>query len=59
MRKVILDTNAYSRILAGEEDVLDALSDTETVYMSGNNWIDRDALSPHVGADAGSPGSGY
>ena len=34
MKKAILDTNAYSRFLAGEEDVLDALSDTETVYMS-------------------------
>ena len=34
MKKVILDANAYSRFLAGEEDVLDTLSDTETVYMS-------------------------
>ncbi len=34
MKKVILDTNAYSRFLAGEEDVLDTLSDTESVYMS-------------------------
>ena len=34
MKKTLLDTNAYSRFLAGEEDVLDALSDSETVYMS-------------------------
>jgi tRNA(fMet)-specific endonuclease VapC len=34
VKKVILDTNAYTRFLAGGEDVLDTLSDTETVYMS-------------------------
>lgn len=34
MKKVILDTNAYTKLLAGEEDVLDAISVAETVYMS-------------------------
>jgi tRNA(fMet)-specific endonuclease VapC len=34
MKKIILDTNAYSRLLAGDQYVLDALSNTETVYMS-------------------------
>jgi tRNA(fMet)-specific endonuclease VapC len=34
MKKIILDTNAYSRLLTGEEDVLDVLSSAETVYMS-------------------------
>ena len=34
MKKVILDTNAYTQLLAGEEDVLDAISAAETVYMS-------------------------
>jgi tRNA(fMet)-specific endonuclease VapC len=34
VKKIILDTNAYSRLLAGDEDVLDVLSNTETVYMS-------------------------
>ena len=34
MKKVILDTNAYTQLLAGKEDVLDAISAAETVYMS-------------------------
>jgi tRNA(fMet)-specific endonuclease VapC len=34
VKKVILDTNAYTQLLAGEEDVLDAISAAETVYMS-------------------------
>lgn len=34
MRKIVLDTCAYTRLLAGEEDVLDAISAAETVYVS-------------------------
>ncbi len=34
MKKIVLDTNAYTRLLAGEEDVLDAIGTAETVYMS-------------------------
>jgi tRNA(fMet)-specific endonuclease VapC len=34
MKKIVLDTNAYTRLLAGEEDVLDVLGTAETVYMS-------------------------
>lgn len=34
MKKIVLDTNAYTRLLAGEEDVLDVIGTTETVYMS-------------------------
>jgi tRNA(fMet)-specific endonuclease VapC len=34
MKKIILDTNAYAGLLAGDEDVLSALSSAETVYMS-------------------------
>jgi tRNA(fMet)-specific endonuclease VapC len=34
MKKIILDTNAYSRLLTGAEEVLDVLSSAETVYMS-------------------------
>jgi tRNA(fMet)-specific endonuclease VapC len=34
VKKIILDTNAYSRLLVGDEKVLDALSEAETVYMS-------------------------
>ena len=30
----MLDTNAYTRLLAGDEAVLNALSDAEIVYMS-------------------------
>ena len=34
MNKIVLDTNAYTRLLAGDEDALDAVSSAETVYMS-------------------------
>lgn len=34
MKKIILDTNAYARLLAGDDDVLIAASSAETVYMS-------------------------
>ncbi len=34
MKKIILDTNAYSRLMNGENAVLDVLSDAETVYFS-------------------------
>jgi tRNA(fMet)-specific endonuclease VapC len=34
MKKVVLDTNAYTRLLAGDEDVLDVVASAETVYMS-------------------------
>ena len=34
MRKVLLDTNAYSALLQGDEKVLDAVAKAETVYMS-------------------------
>lgn len=34
MKRILLDTNAYVRLLSGNEDVLDVLSDSETVYMS-------------------------
>lgn len=34
MTKVLLDTNAYVRFLAGDAKVLDSLAAAETVYMS-------------------------
>jgi tRNA(fMet)-specific endonuclease VapC len=34
MKKIILDTNAYTRLLAGDENVLDVVASTETVFMS-------------------------
>jgi len=34
VRKIVLDTCAYTRLLAGEEDVLDAIASAETVYIS-------------------------
>lgn len=34
MRKIVLDTCAYTRLLAGAEEVLDAISLAETVYLS-------------------------
>ncbi len=34
MKKIVLDTNAYTRLLTGEEDVLDVIGSAETVYMS-------------------------
>ncbi len=34
MRKVLLDTSAYSHLLRGNEEVLDALSHADLTYMS-------------------------
>ncbi len=34
MKKIILDTNAYTQLLTGNSDVLDVLGAAETVYMS-------------------------
>jgi tRNA(fMet)-specific endonuclease VapC len=34
MKNIVVDTNAYTRLLAGQEDVLDAIGTAETVYMS-------------------------
>ena len=34
MKKIIIDTNAYSRFLGGDENVLKALGKAEIVYMS-------------------------
>jgi tRNA(fMet)-specific endonuclease VapC len=34
VKKIILDTNAYTRLLAGEEDVLNVIGSVETLYMS-------------------------
>jgi tRNA(fMet)-specific endonuclease VapC len=34
MRRILLDTNAYIRLLAGDEKVLDALAGAERIYMS-------------------------
>jgi tRNA(fMet)-specific endonuclease VapC len=34
MTKILLDTNAYARLAAGEERILDIVSDAEKVYMS-------------------------
>lgn len=34
MRHVLIDTNAYGRFLAGDERVLDALGEAETVFLS-------------------------
>lgn len=34
MKKILLDTNAYIGLLAGEEDVLDVIGAAEIVYMS-------------------------
>ena len=34
MRKVVLDTNAYTTLLAGEEAVLDELAAADRVLMS-------------------------
>ena len=32
--KIVLDTNAYTRLLIGEEDVLDIIGMADTIYMS-------------------------
>jgi len=34
MKKIILDSNAYTRLLAGDEKGLDVVASTETVFMS-------------------------
>ena len=34
MRAIILDTNAYARLLAGDEKVLDVVASSEALYMS-------------------------
>lgn len=34
MRKIVLDTSAYTRLLSGEEAILEAISTAETVYVS-------------------------
>jgi len=34
MKKVALDTNAYSRLAAGEEALLEVLGDADVVYVS-------------------------
>ena len=34
MKKILLDTNAYSALLQGDEKVLEAMAKAETVYMS-------------------------
>lgn len=34
MNKILLDTNGYSSFLKGDENILDILSEVETVYMS-------------------------
>jgi tRNA(fMet)-specific endonuclease VapC len=34
VKKIILDTNAYAHLLAGDDNVLGAVSSAETIYMS-------------------------
>jgi len=34
MRKIVIDTSAYSRLLRGNEDVLEALGRADMVYLS-------------------------
>ncbi len=34
MRNILLDTNAYSRLLIGNEDVLEVVASAEVVFMS-------------------------
>jgi tRNA(fMet)-specific endonuclease VapC len=34
MKKILLDTNAYSNLLTGDEKVLSLLSESDVVYMS-------------------------
>ena len=34
MKKVLLDTNAYTRLLRGDKDVLEALGRADTVFIS-------------------------
>jgi predicted nucleic acid-binding protein len=37
LKKILIDTNAYSRFLAGDENVLAALIEARIAYMSGQN----------------------
>lgn len=34
LKRVLLDTNAYSRLAGGDESVLEVLSEAQTVYLS-------------------------
>ena len=34
MKKILLDTNAYTAFLKGDESILDALAQAKTVFMS-------------------------
>ncbi len=34
MKKIVLDTNAYSKLLLGTNEVLDSIVDSDIVYMS-------------------------
>lgn len=34
MKKILLDTNAYARLIAGEDRILDIVSAADKVYMS-------------------------
>jgi tRNA(fMet)-specific endonuclease VapC len=34
VKKIIIDTNAYTRFLTGDEDVLDVIAAAETIYLS-------------------------
>lgn len=34
MRKILLDTNAYSQFMAGNENVLEKISESDVVYIS-------------------------
>jgi tRNA(fMet)-specific endonuclease VapC len=34
MKKVLMDTNAYTALLRGDESILDALAQAKTVFMS-------------------------
>ena len=34
MKKVVIDTSAYVRLLAGKEDVLDAIAAADTIFFS-------------------------
>jgi tRNA(fMet)-specific endonuclease VapC len=34
MKKILIDTNAYSRLLAGNKKIFDVIGSAETIYMS-------------------------
>jgi predicted nucleic acid-binding protein len=34
MNHVLIDTNAYSALMAGEEDILNVIADADIVYVS-------------------------